>query len=106
MANVTLNDRYQLVERPKWLFNFENPQLEYKFKNQELSRHRKAELCNIISMLIYDLLLVQVALFAITEGDYLLMIIGGVVSIGISVLHLFIMFYQKNRDLSFYSYML
>lgn len=36
VANVTLNDRYKLVERPKWLFNFENPHLEDKFKSYEL----------------------------------------------------------------------
>ena len=51
------NDKFKLVERPRFLFSFDTTTWENKFATSVFRKHFKTELCTYITKAIFDLFL-------------------------------------------------
>ena len=58
------NDRYKLVERPRFLLYFENKDWESQFTEHLYSKYFSQEVCNFFTKCILDILMIQVYLYS------------------------------------------
>ena len=61
---AALNDKYKLVERPKFLFSFENSTWEGKFATWVFRKHFHTEFYTYVMKSILDIVLTQAAIVA------------------------------------------
>lgn len=64
VKQVALNDKYKLVERPRFLFQFENTTWEPKFGAWVFRKHFSAEVFTYCMKCVFDLVLVQAAIIS------------------------------------------
>lgn len=58
------NDKYKLVERPRFLFSFDTMTWESKFATSVFRKHFQTELCTFLTKAVFDLLLSQALVYA------------------------------------------
>lgn len=63
------NDKYKLVERPRFLFSFETMTWENKFATSVFRKHFQTELCTFITKALFDLLLSQALVYAYYKNN-------------------------------------
>lgn len=61
---AALNDRYKLVERPRFLISFENTTWESKFGAWVFRKHFATEITNYIMRAVFDFVLAQAAIIS------------------------------------------
>ena len=81
---AALNDKYKLVERPRFLLQFENSVWESKFGAWVFRKHFRTEIATFIMKCAFDLILVQAAVIAVYEWNRLE--INIVVGSGVAIL--------------------
>lgn len=59
---AAVNDKYKLVERPRFLFSFETTTWENKFQTWIFRKHFATEMSNFISKIVFDIILAQSAI--------------------------------------------
>lgn len=63
------NDKFKLVERPRFLFSFDTTTWENKFATSVFRKHFTTELCTYITKAIFDLFLGQALVYSIYKQD-------------------------------------
>ena len=58
------NDKYKLVERPRFLFSFDTTTWENKFATSVFRKHFNTELCTFLTKAVFDLFLSQALVYA------------------------------------------
>jgi len=66
---AALNDKYKLVERPRFLFLFENTTWESKFGAWIFQKHVKTEIATFVIKSAADVLLAQAGVIAVHHWD-------------------------------------
>lgn len=66
---AALNDKYKLVERPRFLSSFDTLTWESKFATSVFRKHFGTEICNLITKGIFDCLLAEAAVYSIYMND-------------------------------------
>ena len=61
---AALNDKYKLVERPRFLFSFENTTWENKFATWVFRKHFRTELFTYVMKSVFDIAILEAAIFA------------------------------------------
>lgn len=90
---AALNDKYKLVERPRFLSSFDTITWENKFATSVFRKHFRTEICTFITKGIFDTLLAEATVYSfyLTEnvfGYYFLVgiLMGLLISAAIAVL--------------------
>jgi len=63
------NDKFKLVERPRFLFSFDTTTWENKFATSVFRKHFTTELCTYITKAIFDLFLGQALVYSMYKQD-------------------------------------
>ena len=59
VKKAALNDKYKLVERPKFLMNFETREWEGRYAATQFRKHFNQEACNFVTQSVFDVLMMQ-----------------------------------------------
>jgi len=94
------NDKYKLVERPKYLINFETREWEGRYAATQFRKHFSQEACNFITQSIFDVLMMQGFIYSFElDLSYLhYYIIVGVSHLFIKTLLIIILFKIGTRQ--------
>ena len=93
-----LNDKYKLVERPRFLISFSMVTWEGKFATSVFQKYFQTELCTYFTKGIIDLLLSEAIVYAYygnTRSDIYVYIAIGVIAI--KVIDTMVLFFRKIK---------
>lgn len=95
---AALNDKYKLVERPRFLFQFENTIWEGKFATWVFRKHFGTEFFTYVMKCVYDIILVQAAVVANYRLDRIeINLICGIGMLAVKVIEIFALFFRKVK---------
>ena len=98
---AAINDKYKLVERPRFLVSFDTVTWESKFATSVFQKHFKTEICTFIAKGILDLLLAEAMVFSvhghIQLGIYFIVAFGYIVYFSLATAFLFCRKRRKPR---------
>ena len=95
---AAINDKYKLVERPRFLFSFDTTTWESKFATSVFRKHFSTELCTYLTKVCFDLLMSQALVYAIWKTDRI--DINILVALGVLILRILdtmLLFFRKVK---------
>ena len=98
---AAINDKYKLVERPRFLVSFDTMTWESKFATSVFRKHFKTEICTFIAKGILDLLLAEAVVFSVhgevSIGIYFIVAVCFIVYFSLATAFLFCRKRRKPR---------
>mmetsp|Transcript_13554 Transcript_13554/g.17164 ORF Transcript_13554/g.17164 Transcript_13554/m.17164 type:complete len:272 (-) Transcript_13554:151-966(-) len=98
---AAINDKFKLVERPRFLINFEMTTWESKFATSTFGKHFKTEICTFITKGVLDFLLAEAVAFSVHGNDkkwiYVLITLAWAIYFSLSLAFLFCRKRRKPR---------
>ena len=93
------NDKYKLVERPKFLINFETREWESKYAATQFRKHFSQEACNFVTQSIFDVLMLQGLIYSydFNIDSHHIFIISGVSHLIVKIILVIILFKIGTR---------
>lgn len=92
------NDKYKLVERPRFLFSFDTVTWESKFATSVFRKHYKTELCTYLTKAVFDVLLSQALVYSKFAGKRIDINFGvAFCIIAIKILETLVLYFRKVK---------